>query len=108
MPRSWHGRVSDVSRWLAFLLTLAAPCFHGCSGGESSPETLNPCSDSWYQSVEESVRTADSQQHGPDVGSEEWKAAIEFQLGIRGKPGVPSRDSEAWCRHIDRMIENSP
>lgn len=29
---------------------------------------------------------------------------VELKLGVRGKPGVPRRDSEAWCRHIDELV----
>jgi uncharacterized protein len=29
---------------------------------------------------------------------------IEFRLGIRGQPGLPARDSEAWCRRIDELV----
>jgi hypothetical protein len=63
-----------------------------------------PCTDAWYRSVEEKVHTSDGQQHGPDLGSEEWRSVIEFKLGIRGDPQVPSRDSEAWCRYVDRIV----
>ncbi len=43
--------------------------------------------------------------HGPDIGSEEWKSVVEFQLGIRGNPGVPDRSSEAWCPFTDQQIQ---
>ena len=65
-------------------------------------ETL--CSDSWYRFIEETVPTSDNQGHGPYVGSGEWKSVIEFKLGIRDKPNLPDRDSEAWCRHIDQIV----
>jgi len=29
---------------------------------------------------------------------------IEGRLGIRGKPDVPSRQSEAWCPYIDHIV----
>jgi uncharacterized protein len=41
-------------------------------------------------------------QAGPP-GSDAWKSAIEFKLGIRGRPDVPARGSAAWCRHIDHI-----
>lgn len=65
------------------------------------------CSASWYHSIEEKVSTCDAQKHGPDVGSDEWKSVIEFKLGVRNKPGVPTRDSEDWCRYIDQLVEKS-
>ncbi len=51
--------------------------------------------------------TSDAQRHGPDVGSEEWKSVIEFKLGVRDKPNVPSRDSERWCQYIDQLVRES-
>lgn len=91
-----------MSRWLAVFLIGAAACAR--ANDASGPGTGTLCSDAWYRSMEERVPTSDGQGHGPDVGSDEWKSAIEFRLGIRDKPGLPSRDSEAWCRHIDRIV----
>jgi hypothetical protein len=62
------------------------------------------CSDAWYRSIEEQVPTGDGRGHGPDVGSEEWKSVIERKLGIRGQPGLPSHDSQAWCSHVDQIV----
>lgn len=62
------------------------------------------CSDAWYQAIDEKVQTGDGQGHGPDVGSDEWKSVIEFKLEVRGKPNVPKRDSEDWCRYIDEIV----
>jgi hypothetical protein len=62
------------------------------------------CSDAWYRSIEAKVPTGDGQGHGPDVGSDEWKSVVEFKLGIRGRPGLPSRDSQGWCSHIDGIV----
>lgn len=91
-----------VSRWLAVFLIGAAACAQ--ANDASGPGTGTLCSDAWYRSMEERVPTSDGQGHGPDVGSDEWKSVIEFRLGIRGKPGLPTHDSEAWCRHIDRIV----
>ena len=65
------------------------------------------CSASWYHSIEKKIPTCDTQKHGPDVGSDEWKSVIEFKLSVRNKPGIPSRDSEEWCRYIDQLVEKS-
>jgi hypothetical protein len=42
--------------------------------------------------------------HGPDPGSEEWRSVVEFKLGIRDQPGVPDRNSQAWCEFIDERL----
>jgi hypothetical protein len=55
------------------------------------------CSDTWYQFIEDAVVSSDNQGHGSDIGSDEWKSMIEFQLGIRDEPNLPDRDSDAWC-----------
>ena len=99
--------VAFMNRWLAVLLVVAAPCAQAGEGGRSSPETTTLCSASWYRWIEAKVPTSDDQKHGPDVGSDEWKSAIEFKLGIRDEPNLPSRGSEAWCRHIDQIVRES-
>lgn len=62
------------------------------------------CSDAWNRAIEARVPTGDSQGHGPDPGSDEWRSVVEFKLGVRGKPGVPPRDGEAWCAYVDRLV----
>ena len=93
-----------MSRWLAVFLIVAAGCAEASKSGSSSPETGVLCSDSWYRSIEAKVPTGDSHGHGPDIGSDEWKSVLEFKLGIRDKPNLPSRDSQTWCRYIDQMV----
>ncbi|GJL59936.1 MAG: lipoprotein [Nitrospirales bacterium] len=93
-----------MSKWLAIFLCIAAAFGQTIGGQASGPATRTFCSDSWYRFIDENVPTSDGQGHGPDIGSDEWKSVIEFKLGIRGKPHLPSRDSEAWCRHIDKMV----
>jgi uncharacterized protein len=88
-----------------FLVVAAAYAAAG-NGEKLISETKVLCSDSWERFIEENVPTGDGQGHGPDIGSEEWKSVVEFKLGIRDKPGVPKRDSEAWCRHIDQFVRN--
>jgi hypothetical protein len=66
-----------------------------------------PCSESWQQHVEAQLQTGDSEGHGPDVGSEEWRSVVEFKLGIRGDPAIPSRDTDEWCTYINEMIGTS-
>ncbi|WP_095048495.1 MliC family protein [Pseudomonas sp. Irchel s3h9] len=62
------------------------------------------CSTTWYQSVEKVLHTADTQGHGSDLGSNEWKSVIEFKLGVRDRPDVPERSSEQWCQYVDQQI----
>lgn len=91
-------------KWLTVLLLFAQimACADMVRGAPApSPQ---PCSEAWYRLVEASVPTGDGQGHGPDPGSDEWKSVVEFRLGIRGKTGVPVRDSEAWCRYIGQLV----
>lgn len=62
------------------------------------------CSDAWYRAVEAKVGTGDGQGHGPDLGSDEWKSTVEFRLGVRGRPDVPPRDGDAWCRYVEGLL----
>lgn len=66
-------------------------------------EARAACTDAQYRAIEAKVATGDGKGHGPDVGSDEWKSTVEFRLGVRGKPGVPARDSGAWCSYIERL-----
>ena len=66
-----------------------------------------PCSESWQQYIEAQLHTSDSAGHGPDVGSVEWRSVIEFKLGIRGDPAIPSRKTDEWCTYIDETIRES-
>jgi uncharacterized protein len=89
-----------MRRWrLALVAALALEASAGWASGAE-----DRCSDSWYRSIERSVGTSDGQKHGPDVGSDEWKSTIEFKLGIRGVADLPSRDDDAWCRYVDRVV----
>lgn len=72
----------------------------------ASTEASVLCSESRYRMIDEKVPTGDGQGHGPDIGSDEWKSVVEFKLGIRGEPDVPSRNSDAWCRHIDEIVRS--
>jgi uncharacterized protein len=96
-----------MNRWLTIFLLAAAACARAIDEGKSTPESGAVCSPAWERAIEERVPTGDGQGHGPDVGSDEWKSVVEFKLGIRDKPDVPSRGSEAWCRHIDQIVRYS-
>jgi uncharacterized protein len=89
-----------MSRCLAVFLVVAGAFAQASEG----PGTGTPCSDAWYSLIEENVPTGDGRGHGPDIGSDEWRSVVEFRLGIRGEPDLPSRDSEAWCHRIDQMV----
>ena len=93
-----------MSRWVAAFIIFVAICAHANNDHRSSMAAETLCSDSWYRFIEKTVTTSDNQGHGPDVGSGEWKSVIEFKLGIRDKPNLPDRDSEAWCRHVDQIV----
>lgn len=68
----------------------------------AEPLTCGPVQ---FQVIEQQVASGDGQGHGPDIGSEEWKSVIEFRLGVRGLPQVPSRASAAWCNYIMQAAE---
>ena len=69
--------------------------------GEGGPA---PCTEAWTWLVESRYPSGDGMGHGPDIGSDEWKSVVEFRLGIRDQTGLPARDSEEWCSHIDSLL----
>lgn len=80
----------------------------GCTFIDKRKVTVQNCSNKWYAQVEERIDTGDDQDHGPDIGSTEWRSVIEFKLGIRGDAEVPSLESEHWCNYInENFIDKS-
>jgi uncharacterized protein len=96
-----------MMHWLTLLLAIVVVRVDAADGAKPTPSATALCTDAWYRTIEKSISTGDGQGHGPDIGSDEWKSVVEFKLGIRGKPDVPNRDSEAWCRHVDRIVRGS-
>ena len=72
----------------------------------ASCDTKQPCTPAWYENVERKVGITDAQGHGPDIGSSEWRSAVEFKLGIRGDSAVPDRDTDEWCDYITNIIKD--
>lgn len=75
-----------------------------CGVAPTSNPGRQPCSEQWFQYVEEQLQTGDSEGHGPDLGSSEWRSVVEFKLGVRGDPDVPHRETEQWCAYIDARV----
>lgn len=75
-----------------------------CDSEDNAVRSQVPCSEQWNRQVEAKLPTGDSQGHGPDIGSSEWRSVVEFKLGVRGNAEVPSRETEAWCAYIDEKI----
>lgn len=66
---------------------------------------LTPCSKAWMVFIDDSVSTSDDNQHGPDIGSAEWKSTIEHKLNVKGKSEVPDQDSDDWCVYVDEKMK---
>ncbi len=92
---------------IRFTVPLSILIISSCGGEQNLGPDLQPCSEQWLQFVEEQLSTGDSEGHGPDLGSMEWRSVVEFKLGIRGDPTIPSRESNQWCRYIDEKIPKS-
>ncbi len=92
-----------LSRGVGSAVGLALVLAGGCA---SATPPLSPCTPAWYHWVERALSTGDGLGHGPDPGSLEWRAAIEFRLGLRGQPGRPALDSRVWCQDIDQRVAN--
>lgn len=78
-----------------------------CGVEQKLDADVQPCSDTWLQFVEEQLPTGDSEGHGPDVGSMEWRSVVEFRLGIRGDSTIPPRETDEWCSYIDEKISKA-
>jgi hypothetical protein len=82
-------------------LTALAIATTGCFLNKENNTKQQVCSNDWYLLVEKQISTGDSQGHGPDLGSIEWRSTIEFKLGIRDQAGIPDLDTEQWCSYIN-------
>ena len=80
---------------------MLSACLAGCTAMPESSSIQNACLPQWYQFVENQVQVADEQGHGPDIGSPEWQSAVEYRLGLRGRPDLPPATSARWCAYID-------
>ncbi|MEC5398999.1 lysozyme inhibitor LprI family protein [Uliginosibacterium sp. H1] len=74
------------------------------NGTTTDPLPSPPCSEAWNRSVDRLLVTSDGKGHGPDIGSDEWRAALESKLGIRGTATVTPRGSDTWCRRVDQLV----
>ena len=73
----------------------------GCTSNKTEETQFQACTNDWYLQIENEILTGDGQGHGPDIGSLEWRSVIEFKLGIRNDPAVPSLESTQWCNYIN-------
>jgi len=91
-----------LTRHLKFsALTALAVAITGCLENNENYTKQQVCSNDWYLLVEKQISTGDSQGHGPDLGSIEWRSTIEFKLGIRDQSENPALDTEQWCNYIN-------
>ncbi len=88
--------------WVVLLVQVQPGCV-----GAAGPDREGFCSQEWYLFIEERGVTGVGLGHGPDIGSDAWRSAVEFKLGIRGKAKVPQRNSDTWCRYIDQKVQSS-
>ena len=79
--------------------------FLSCSTDTTQDIEKSSCSADWYEHIALSVITGDTQGHGPDTGSEEWKSVVEFKLGIRGNPENPDYSNPEWCAFVQSLID---
>ncbi|HEY7774621.1 MAG TPA: hypothetical protein VIC26_15660 [Marinagarivorans sp.] len=96
-----------MHRYILILLILIAGCSTKTDSANQTSASPVTCTNNWYQFVENAVQSGDGQGHGPDIGSEEWQSVVEFKLGVRGNPEVPSKDSQAWCDYINSLLTNN-
>ena len=82
----------------AFLLLV----FCGCAERASSP----PADwQAWVRWVEDKKPVGDADGHGPDIGSNEWSAALSRELGITDAEGHgPDVGSAEWRATVESKL----
>jgi len=81
---------ANVEKLLAFKLKPAAP-------GTTA----------WFDAVEAAVRVCDDEGHGPDIGSDEWKRAVDakvFEDKDDDDAKAPKIGSMEWCEAVGRQL----
>jgi uncharacterized protein len=86
------------------LIIILVTVLVGCTN-QATVQAQNHCSIQQYQHIESLVNSGDGMGHGPDIGSDEWKSAIEFRLGVRNHPDTPASDSNEWCQYIGHLAQ---
>lgn len=70
--------------------------------GAAPAAAPTPCSADWYTQVEAKLHVLDAEGHGPDLGSAEWKGAVEHRLGVADDASFPELGTPAWCEAVDQ------
>jgi len=93
-------KLKQSTLYILFVVTIV----FGCSPHTPPPKISNVCTNEWFAYIESQLVTGDSQGHGPDLGSYEWRSVVEFKLGIREDNKVPELNTEKWCVYIDDLV----
>ena len=77
----------------------------GCGERIDETERKSDEWDQWARGVEKKFPVADTEGHGPDVGSEEWARALPRKLGMADKEGDGADlGSEEWRAAVEEKI----
>jgi|FLOH01.1.fsa_nt_gi hypothetical protein len=77
----------------------------GCGERIDETERKSDEWDQWARGVEKKFPVADTEGHGPDVGSEEWARALPRKLGIVDADGHgPDLGSAEWRAAVEEKI----
>lgn len=98
----------NVDQWVAEQRADARGSKPFAPGPRPTAPAATPCTLPWYEHVEAELKISDAEGHGPDLGTAEWKSAVEYRLGVRDKPDFPEPDTSAWCTHVDHLITAHP
>lgn len=90
---------------LKFLSLLPMLFIIGCAITEdANGQKSIPCSPQWYQLADKKLSISDEDGHGPDLGSLEWRSAVEFKLDLKNVSDKPEKSSMQWCEYIDKSM----
>ena len=77
----------------------------GCGERIDETERKSDEWDQWARGVEKKFPVADTEGHGPDVGSEEWARALPRKWGIVDADGHgPDLGSAEWRAAVEEKI----
>ena len=78
----------------------------GCANHRPKTPEIEPenCSTADILNLAAKLDVSDGAGHGPDIGSAEWRAAIEFRMGITESEHVHDNDTKNWCQFIESIL----
>ncbi|NQZ30511.1 MAG: hypothetical protein HRU06_04510 [Oceanospirillaceae bacterium] len=93
-------RLGSINALSKSILIVSCLLLSSCASTFDDYANAQDCTEQWYNLVEQQLSMSDAAGHGPDLGSDEWRSAVEMELQITENNNLPAIESETWCSFI--------